>query len=44
MSGCWLSIILVVLAMEAIDVTLMASMLSGLFSPQLAAMLTGWLR
>ena len=44
MSGCWFSVILVVLIMEALDVTLMESMLGGLFSPQLASMLTGWLK
>jgi polysaccharide chain length determinant protein (PEP-CTERM system associated) len=44
LSGCWFSIILVVLVMEAFDVTLIDSMLSGLFPTQLAAMLTGWIK
>jgi polysaccharide chain length determinant protein (PEP-CTERM system associated) len=44
LSGCWFSIILAVLVMEALDVPLMDNMMSALFPTQLASMLTGWLK
>jgi polysaccharide chain length determinant protein (PEP-CTERM system associated) len=44
LSGCWFSIILVVLIMESLDLTLIDNLMKDLFPTQLAEMLTGWLK